>query len=127
MRQLLMERSRVYLAHHSAGLIEEDFQLPCLVEDPAVARYGTKFRSRYIDNEGGDNDGSDEPVTEATADLFSPGPNHVEESLRNQYLSVGAIDIGGEEISRHRTRSSSVPAPLSWFKWKDAVDCGVAR
>jgi hypothetical protein len=44
---------RGYLAHHKAGLIEEDFQLPCLVEDPAVACYGTELRSRYIDNDGG--------------------------------------------------------------------------
>jgi hypothetical protein len=56
-----------------------------------VARYGTELRSRYIGNKGGDNDGS-EPVT--AADLFSPGPNHVEDTLRNQYLRVGAIDTG---------------------------------
>jgi hypothetical protein len=45
-------RKRGYLAHHKAGLIEEDFQLPCLVEDPAVAYYGTELRSRYIGNDG---------------------------------------------------------------------------
>jgi hypothetical protein len=54
-------------------VIEEDFQLPCLVEDPAVARYGTELGSRYIGNDGGDNDGSNESVTESDGGPVLPG------------------------------------------------------
>jgi hypothetical protein len=98
------KEQRVYLAHHKAGLIEEDFQLPCLVEDPAVARYGTELRSRYIGNEGGDIDGSDEAVTERDGGPVLPGaepcrgyaPESIFKSRRNRHRT-------GKEISRNRS------------------------
>jgi hypothetical protein len=60
---------------------QEDLQLHCLVEDSDVARYIAEFRSRYSDNDGGDNDGSDEPATE------SGGPSDTGiETLTSKYM-----------------------------------------
>jgi hypothetical protein len=101
---------RGYLAYHKAGLIEEDFQLPCLVKYPAVARYGTELRSRYIDNDGGDNDGSDGPVTESdggpvlrgrTMSRMPPTGDHAPESIYKSHRHRRVF----QAPIRHRSRS----------------------
>jgi hypothetical protein len=71
----------------------EDLQLHCLVEDIDVVRYIAELRSRYSNNDGGDNDGSDEPATE------SGGPSDTGiETLTSKYMEEVTMRAFSESL-----------------------------
>jgi hypothetical protein len=88
MRQLLMGRSREgYLGHH--GRTSAHY----LVEDLDVAGYIAEVCSHYSGNDGGDNDGSDEPATE------SDGPSDTGiETLTSKYMEEMTMRACSESL-----------------------------